>query len=77
MAMAGLELVTYHTQVPTMGQWSWSIATMKSNTLVDMDWNAIQQAVKTRWWEPSVMSGMLAMGKSSYFMPKSNGLNSK
>ncbi len=60
----GLDVMVYHTQVPTIGQNSWVMA-RKSGKFVEIE---NQDTPKNaRWWTPEAMQMMSSSGKMGYF----------
>jgi spermidine synthase len=63
------EVLPYHTQVPTMGQLSWILAS-KSMTQNEMRNKLLDLPKNTQgiWWNQQAMKMMLAFGKTDYFI---------
>ncbi|MEQ8549239.1 MAG: hypothetical protein RIC03_15115 [Cyclobacteriaceae bacterium] len=63
------EVLPYHTQVPTMGQVSWMLAS-KSMTQGEMRKKLLDlpENIQGIWWNQQAMKMMLAFGKTDYFI---------
>ncbi len=63
----GFNLLTYHCQIPTIGQWSWVIAAkgLKTEEML-ATLNKIKEKTETRWWNQEAMDMMLSSGKPDY-----------
>lgn len=60
---AGFETTPYHTQIPTIGQWTWFIGT-KSSLDVKARLRNIVPKTETKWWDQEAMDMMLSFGHS-------------
>ena len=59
---AGFTVTPYHTQIPTIGHWSWFIAS-KDSTDVLKTLSHVHPSVETKWWNQEAMDMMLSFGK--------------
>ena len=65
---AGFEPLAYHTQIPTLGQYSWVIGSKRHNSTEMMSTlRKVKPKVSTGWWNQEAMKMMLSFGKTSYF----------
>ena len=64
----GLNTIPYHTQIPTIGQSSWIVAS-KTATQEEMISNlkTINLTVETQWFNQDAMNMMRSFGEKSYF----------
>jgi len=60
---SGFNTLPYHAQVPTIGEWSWVLAS--KTRIPDIDLQNMQ--VQTKWLDQDAMNMMLAFGKMDYF----------
>ena len=60
---ADFHLISYHAQIPTIGQWSWFIAAQDSIDL-NKELLNIKAKTETKWWNQEAMDMMLSFGKS-------------
>ncbi len=69
---AGFDILPYHAQIPTLGQWSWIIGSkqISRREMIETLKN-IDVKTPTRWWNQGAMDMMLAFGKLTYFGEKS------
>ncbi len=71
-----LNLLPYHCQIPTIGHWSWIIA---SNQLLPFEMKELLQNVElnipTKWWNKDAMNMMLSFGRQEYFHPLKGRIN--
>ncbi len=64
----GMTHLPYHTQLPTMGQSSWVMATKsQSKKEVVSQLRQLQNPVNTKWFNQEAMHLMLSFGKMNYF----------
>ncbi|MEM8893555.1 MAG: hypothetical protein AAGC88_03190, partial [Bacteroidota bacterium] len=71
MKSVGLQTLAYHAHIPTIGEWSWLMASSSKSLkpkLGDPD-------IPTRWIDEEAMQLMLHFGKSSYFHGKGQAIN--
>lgn len=66
MRSAGFDVVNFHNQVPTIGQWGWVIGSPNMQDLKDR-LQHVNPTVPTKWWSREAMNMMLSFGKTSYF----------
>lgn len=66
ISATGLQVVNYHNQVPTIGQWGWVIGTLREEDL-KTQLKTVNNKVPTRWWNNEAMQMMLSFGKEAYF----------
>lgn len=71
---AGFEVVNYHNQVPTIGQWGWVIASSGGWDLENQLKN-VRTDVNTRWWNQEAMQMMLSFGEKGYFDQSAPAIN--
>lgn len=64
---AGFHTLKYHTQVPSMGEVSWIIASKKYSELeMKEKLRVAEPTVPTKWWSNGAMNMMLSFGKEGY-----------
>ncbi|MFY0601772.1 MAG: hypothetical protein JXR03_19010 [Cyclobacteriaceae bacterium] len=63
----GFETLSYHAQVPSIGEVTWCIGS-KKQTMVEMadKLKTVQPSVETKWWNNEAMNMMLSFGKAGY-----------
>ncbi len=71
---AGFQVVNYHNQVPTIGQWGWVIASNGESDLESQLKNT-RTTVPTRWWNQEAMQMMLSFGEKGYFDQSAPAIN--
>jgi len=68
MQLAGFNTLGYHTQIPSLGQYSWAIGSKKYSTEeMSSSLKQVKPKVSTIWWNQEAMKMMLSFGKTSYF----------
>ena len=71
------ETLQYHNQVPTLGQWSWTIGAKSMNKVqLRSALSSIKPKVKTVWWNQEAMQMMLSGGKHQFFYSDHSDINS-
>ena len=69
----GFNVIQYHTQIPTIGQWSWIIGSKsRSREELEKELNRSETKVDTKWWSPEAMSMMLSYGKQQNWKKRLN-----
>lgn len=65
---AGFSQLAYHTQIPTLGQYSWTIGSkIYSSEEMLSSLKIVRPRTSTKWWNLEAMKMMLSFGKTSYF----------
>ncbi len=73
----GFESFQYHNQIPTLGQWSWTIASKSEDThTLKQRLSAGNTMVSTKWFNQEAMRMMLSFGKPSFFSTEKAEVNS-
>ena len=73
---AGFHTVQYHNQVPTLGQWSWTLGAKSGSTSqVRTALSELRPRATTVWWNEEAMQMMLNQGKTQFFHKNDSSIN--